>query len=365
MNSIIWLWEIVVGLWNTANYFTRLAILIIVGWPIVMILLAVTVGVGMSAAAIIPAVALIALLIARLDPMVIALIAAFGGEKVIRWLFTIIGLELTVGFYFSVIPVKNDPELLFLLILAVLTFLFLTFGIQKKMPSVGLIKFAMVITIIVITIIFYFGGREKIKERGITMGTRPSSAPPFTTQGHIEDGYWVAPESLVAKPHYETRDVKQELRDNQDVRITTNCRDPVIMMTLAPGESVQIRHVDYGEGWEWKNRCSYSANGGAIPIYGEEGKVNRPRFRYDLPYPDVPAGAIGFSLEDAKENEITHDYIKNSGGIIYLHNTSGKDVNVMLRYNYMKAFTQNPSTKIQIGYDGSTATFMATRFTKK
>lgn len=197
------------------------------------------------------------------------------------------------------------------------------------------------------------------------MGTNyhPSS-PPFTTKGYMEDGYWVEPERLTVKPHIETRDVREEMRNGKDIRITTNCREPVLIAALAPGENVQIRHVDVGNGWEWKNRCSYNAAGGAVPIYGERYEVTRPRFRYDLPFPDVPGGAVAFSLEDANGNVVKYDYIKSSGGIIYLHNTSGKTVNAMLRYNYMKAFTESPGTQIQIGWDGSTATFVATRFTK-
>ena len=41
----------------------------------------------------------------------------------------------------------------------------------------------------------------------------------------------------------------------------------------------------FGPDFPTRNRCSYSANGASVPIYGEPGKVTRPRFRHDLPFP--------------------------------------------------------------------------------
>ena len=225
--------------------------------------------------------------------------------------------------------------------------------VQLKKCKKSLIWLAIIILIIGVVVDEW----EKVKK----MGAQKGEGVTFTTKGEMEDGYWVVPEKLSIKPRVETSDVKQNLRDDTDIRITTNCREPVVIATLAPGQNIQIRHIDFG-GWEWKNRCSYNAAGSAIPIYGEKNKVTRPRFRHDLPFPEMPAGAVGFSLEDENGKIVSSDYIKNQGGIIYLNNTSGKTVKAMLRYNYMKALTENPVTAQQIGWDGSTATFVATRF---
>src|SRR3990172_689366 len=163
----------------------------------------------------------------------------------------------------------------------------------------------------------------------IKKSTQTESGPSFITKGEMEDGYWVAPEKLSIKPRVETENVRQELRDDTDIRITANCRVPVTIAILAPGENIQIRHIDFG-GWEWKNRCSYNAAGSAIPIYGERYKVTRPHFRHDLPFTHLPAGAVGFSLEDENGKIVSSDHIKNQGGIIYLNNTSGKTLKAML-----------------------------------
>ena len=339
--------------WRTGNFWGRIFILLIVCWPLFLALIA-TIGAGTaitSLLALIPFFAIVAGIAAY--PVISAALVYFNKSRnILGWIAAIIGTELVIGAYFSALPLSNDRGLVPLLILVIAALVLLS--LAKKLAFVRSILW---IALIILTAIFIFGGREEVKK----MGARKGEGVTFTTKGEMEDGYWVVPEKLSIKPRVETSDVKQDLRDDTDIRITTNCREPVVIATLATGQNIQIRHIDFG-GWEWKNRCSYNAAGSAIPIYGERYKVTRPRFRHDLPFPEMPAGAVGFSLEDEDGKIVSSDYIKNQGGIIYFNNTSGKTVKAMLRYNYMKAFTENPVTAQQIGWDGSTATFVATRF---
>ena len=107
--------------------------------------------------------------------------------------------------------------------------------------------------------------------------------------------------------------------------------------------------------------------GHANPIYGAKGRrVTRPKFRHDLPFPKLPATALIFYLYDpVKKKTIKADFIKREGGVIQLKNTSGTKVEVWVVYNYMKAWMEDPHLKHQIGYDGSSVTFHATKYGKE
>lgn len=182
------------------------------------------------------------------------------------------------------------------------------------------------------------------------------------TQGYMENGLWIDEESATVKQKVETKTVRIEMAGGRDVEITTNCREMnEYIATLEPGESVQIRHVDFGPSLATRNRCSYSANGASIPIYGD-GKTTRPRFRHDLPFPDMPHGVVVFSLQDMNGKIVARDYVREAGGIIYIDNQLPEKVEARLQYNFMQALITDPLMKEQIGWDGSTAKFHATKF---
>lgn len=184
-----------------------------------------------------------------------------------------------------------------------------------------------------------------------------------TPQGYMEGDLWIDKGSAVVKPKMETKTVRAEMAGGRDVEITTNCREMYeYIATLEPGESIQIRHIDFGPDFPKRNRCSYSANGASIPIYGEPGKVTRPRFRHDLPFPDMPHGVMVFLLQGTSGRIIAHDYIKEAGGIIYIDNPLPEKVEAHLQYNFMQALLTDKLMKEQVGWDGSTAKFHATRF---
>ncbi len=191
---------------------------------------------------------------------------------------------------------------------------------------------------------------------------RFSSGASGAPQGYMEGDLWIDKGSAVVKPKIETKTVRIEMADGRDVEITTNCREMYeYIATLEPGESIQIRHIDFGPDFPKRNRCSYSANGASIPIYGET-KATRPRFRHDLPFYDMPHGVIVFVIQDARGEIVAHDYIREAGGIIYLANPLPEMAEVHLQYNFMQALLTDKLMKEQVGWDGSTAKFHATRF---
>lgn len=187
---------------------------------------------------------------------------------------------------------------------------------------------------------------------------RNSHAP----KGFVEGDLWIAKGPTEMKPNRKTKTIRTEIGD-KDVEITTPCEVmyPYID-TLEPGENIQIRHIDFGPDLETRNRCSYSVTGASIPIYGEPGKATRPRFRHDLPFPDMPHGVMVFIIQDAAGKIVMRDYIREAGGIIYLANPLPEKAEVHLQYNFMQAFLTDKLMKEQIGWDGSTAKFHATRF---
>lgn len=227
---------------------------------------------------------------------------------------------------------------------------------DDKAVKVGVKIFWWGITLLIM-LSLYQCGRERVKSEAEAY--RKSHAP----KGFIEGDLWIKTGSTTVKPRIRRKTERVELGE-KDVGITTPCEEisPYID-TLEPGENIQIRHIDFGPDLETKNRCSYSANGASVPIYGEPGTVTRPRFRHDLPFPDMPFGVMVFIVQDVHGQIVAHDYIREAGGIIYFNNPLTEKAEVHLQYNFMQALLTDKAMKEQIGWDGSTAKFHATKFT--
>jgi len=182
--------------------------------------------------------------------------------------------------------------------------------------------------------------------------------------GYFENGNYIEREDIIPKKEVKARTGIWTKRGGLDIEVITNCRQPEKLTTVGPKESVQLRHVSFGNGWENRNRCSYNVAGHANPIYGPKGKgVTRAKFRHDLPFPKLPATAVIFYLYDpVSKKKLKADFIKSEGGIIYLENTSAEKTEVWMVYNYMKAWMEDPHLQHQIGYDGSTAKFIVTKY---
>ncbi len=181
METLRAIWAIIAAIWNTGNRWARWAIAIIVLWPFLLVVIALA-GIPLltSLLALLPIVSVLLLLLAFLDPLLVAALGTFHkGRIVLRWIATIIGMELVTGVYFSMVPVWNDPGLVPLLILVIIAILFLSLGIQGKLTKKTVAILAIIV--VILTAIFVFGGRDSGGERLKNLYQKIGSSPQRAT----------------------------------------------------------------------------------------------------------------------------------------------------------------------------------------
>lgn len=177
------LWDFVVDLWDTGNFYIRLAIVLVLGWPVALAL-AVILGVKGDTAvalALMPAGALVLLLLV-IPPMLSVVVMAlpeqpfrhFRGlrqiqlpsriqrlralKRVLNFLTLVAGTEVVIGVYLAGVPVGNDPKLLWWLL--AFTVIFATFwsrGYRRRW-----FRLVYLFAVLAITTTFFFGGRETV-----------------------------------------------------------------------------------------------------------------------------------------------------------------------------------------------------------
>ncbi len=146
-------WNTVRNLWYAGNYWVRWAILIAALWPIAIAVAALTGWTFLTAViALIPFVAIVFGLIATFDPLVIAAAGtSASGRKILTAAAAIIGAELAVGVFFSVVPVANNPGLIPLTLLTMVALVFLALSGTK-----GRAVAMLTLVLIGITAMFFF-----------------------------------------------------------------------------------------------------------------------------------------------------------------------------------------------------------------
>lgn len=185
MNVLQEVWNFFLDLWDTGNFWARIAIVVLLGWPVAILL---TAAIGIQAltaiVALLPFFVIFLLLFAIIDPLVWAVVAQFKQGRIgLKWLGAIIGIELTLGVLFSTVPVGNDRKLLPLLALTTLALIFIQFWPSAKWKRVvGVILGGI---ILVIAIIMFRGGREKIeaeaKKSEVEKAQQTAAETPGTT----------------------------------------------------------------------------------------------------------------------------------------------------------------------------------------
>lgn len=177
-------------LWNYGGRLTRWAIGISVIWPFALFLVALLPdGRGIvPILALLPVAAGIYFLLVRINPLLVALpTALFQEARVLsRWMLAIVGLDLAIGIYLSIVPINADVGLASVLVLTGLAFLFLL-----AVPSrFGIIRWALMLIIIGLTVIFFLGGRAAVQKRIADQAPPPAAAQPraeeFTCQAGEE-----------------------------------------------------------------------------------------------------------------------------------------------------------------------------------
>src|ERR1700689_1695016 len=110
------------ALWRRGNSWLRLACGILIAWPFAIAILAALVS-PPAAMTVIPifTLAILLVLLAYLlnISLALAIVASIeGGRRIVLGLISLIGAELVIGVYFSVVPVANDRGLVPLLVLS-------------------------------------------------------------------------------------------------------------------------------------------------------------------------------------------------------------------------------------------------------
>jgi hypothetical protein len=147
-----------------ARLLIRVAVGIVLLWPVLVIGAALSIpdrfySTATAIVALLPLVAVLSFLFACTDPLIWAAIAALPqGRRTIVPLAAIVGTELALGVYFSVVPVWRDRALVPLLVLTALALVFLRLGGIKNRLVAGI----LFLLILVITAIFLLGGRNKL-----------------------------------------------------------------------------------------------------------------------------------------------------------------------------------------------------------
>jgi len=164
--------------YEKANLALRIALLITVFWPFSVIGAAMALNPA-TAQTVVPIVDLIPLaavffLIIGAPFGLMALLSNPTARKGLTWLAALIGVELTIGVYFSTIPVSKDIGLVPLLILASLAMLFLRIG-----GIAGTLTKTLALLIIGITFIFIFGGRKRVEKQLDTALNPPHRPAPI------------------------------------------------------------------------------------------------------------------------------------------------------------------------------------------
>jgi hypothetical protein len=152
-----------VALHDQANLALRVAITVAVLWPFGAVSTAVFLRPS-NAQTIVPIIELTPL--ASLLLVIIAAPFAFTvlftnplAKQGFLWLCALVGVELSIGVYFAVVPVSNDPRLIPLLILSACAVFFLRIARYAQWLIV-----LLTLLIIGTTVIFIAGGRAKLLE---------------------------------------------------------------------------------------------------------------------------------------------------------------------------------------------------------
>lgn len=168
METLEAIWAVLTALWNTGNRWARIAIAVIVLWPLLLIVVAMAgIPALTSFLALAPIAAILLLIFAFFDPLLIAAVATFPqGRKILRWIVMLISVELIIGVYCSVVPVWNDRGLIPLAFLVAVVLLLLSFfaGVfGQRVLKVTI--YILLLLFVLLTAIFFLGGRENVAQK--------------------------------------------------------------------------------------------------------------------------------------------------------------------------------------------------------
>ena len=344
--------------WNTGNFWGRIVILLWAGYPILVALVRVMGG-GIALTASLAFMPFLTLVIVLSIAPLISIAAAkmkWSGN-IVKWTISIVGFELVIGGSFAMVPLANDWELVPILLVVIAAIVMLKIS-KTKTAFMPLLWVALV----VLTIIFIAGGREKAIGLIPKGSGQQDTAPPPTPQGYMENGYYVPDVRFTIGPKVRAETYRKELLPGREFEMVIDCRDmDQYVVTIPPGKTAQIRHIDYGPYEPKKSSCSYGFGNYRAPVNGTPGMVARPRFEEDFFFTDVPPLVTAFYIENMRGGKSkTPDHIKKLGGSVYFTNPTQEDMEVHVQKNLTQALYADKLTRDGIGWDGSTEKFHVT-----
>ena len=355
-------WDI----WRTGNRWARWAIGIIAVAPFTLFAEAL-VGVPswiIAILALVPAGAFVVLLLTRIDPLILAVLEAFVETRpALRWIFNVVGAESAMGIYFALVPIGNDRRVASLLILAFVTFFFLSLGTKGKWAKRTMA--ACILIIIAITAQFFYDWTGRVRE-WMTQSKAAAQIPAvFQRNGHIdENGYYHPPQKTTQEMPAKIANSVDCNDEKTECHVIMNCNaDLLVMDNIEPDEVVEVEHVVHH--LEKENRCTYSYAGDWYPMWGALGMVYDPNLgTFPIPeYYGMAPHAIYFEMRDNINNApLTAGVITRLGGKSYPSNTSPSTATISTGYNYPKAIRFDPKYNVQFGVGKS---FVELVFRKK
>ena len=235
MRTLTALTNLIQAVLDRTDQILRIAILAIVLWPLIVISLGFLPwpNVTVFLATGVPIVAIVFLL-ARYPTIALIASRTPATEEAIRWLFTIAGIEVLIGLFFSWIPIENDPRLVPTLVAVATGAVLLALGTSGKWArrAIG----ALIVAGLIITAIFLMGGRE---EANTTLTNAPTT---------------IAEKARVLFGDYPTcvathAGVQAVLDGTVSIVLHENCVTGMIYMPVrTPKFNIQYRVEDVG-GW--------------------------------------------------------------------------------------------------------------------
>lgn len=154
MQTLQALWRIITIIWGRGTFYGRCLVGFTFLWPAVLALVAAGVTVLTPLLGLLPVLAVLAYFLFSTSPLWIAVISTVQeGRLGLRALSTLLGVELAIGVYFSLVPIRSAPEWLPLLFLAAFAFLFLALGGYR-----GWVRSALIVLIVLLSLAFYWAG---------------------------------------------------------------------------------------------------------------------------------------------------------------------------------------------------------------
>lgn len=147
-----------VNAWAGANIAARWVILITVGWPVLMIVAALF-GITWITAIVsfLPIIAIVILLFIWDHTAVAGVLATFNhGRAVLRGILGVLGAELAIGLYSSVVPMSNRRELIPLLVLASAMLFIIIMSEGKEVKWKAWAKRGAWVVFFAVTLSFFF-----------------------------------------------------------------------------------------------------------------------------------------------------------------------------------------------------------------